>query len=154
MQFFNTTFGLIVLVGGVLAVAVVGLLYVIGLFKKGKDGEDDRLIKILQETVETLEKKVDKQKVEHDETVGGLTKKIDSLTEKVDQLERENKTLTEVLQGRDKKTQEFYEKAFKSIEIGEKTYNLVKTMNTNHESLMKLLIEHLKPTVTITNQQP
>ena len=60
--------------------------------------------------------------------------------------------LTKVLQGRDEQTQLFYKKAFEAIEVGSKTYTLVENMNKNHTELMKMLVEHLKPGVTINNQ--
>lgn len=152
--FFTSAIGIILTSAGVLVTAVVGLLYIIGLWKKGKDGDDDRLIKILQSTVIELEKKVDNQKKDHDETLKNLTTKINTLTTKVDELEKENRTLTSVLQGRDEQTQLFYKKAFEAIEVGNKTFALVENMNKNHTDLMKMLVEHLKPGVTINNTQP
>lgn len=132
--------------------AVFGGLYVVGLWKGKKDNEDDRLIKILEGTVTALEQKVDNQKKEHDEILTKLTKEIKELTVKVTDLENENETLVKVLQGRDEKTQEFYKKAFDAIEVGGKTYMLVEQMNKNHTELMKMLVDHLKPGVTINNQ--
>ncbi len=142
--FFTTIPGIVVSLGAILAVIVAGLLYVLGLWKKGKNGEDDRLIQILQDTVNALEEKVNNQKVEYDETADELTNKIDKLIRKVDHLEKENLTLREILQGRDEKTQLFYKKAFESMEIGVKTLVLVENMNKNHTELMKILVEHLK----------
>jgi len=49
--FLATTLGIVISIGGVFALVVVGGLYVLGIWKKGKDGEDDRLIKILEATV-------------------------------------------------------------------------------------------------------
>ena len=139
-------------VGGLLAVAVVGIFYVIGLFSKTKDGADDRLIGILQETVTALEKKVDDQKKEHDNILGNLTKQIGELTKKVDDLEQENGTLVKVLQGRDEQTQAFYKKAFEAIETGKGTHSLVENLAKNQSELMKVLVDHLKPGTTIINQ--
>lgn len=152
-HFLSTIPGIILTIGAIITVIVAGFLYVAGLYKNGKDGEDDRLINILKGTVEALEKKVDDQKKEHDDTVGSLTKKIDNLTAKVDNLEKENETLTKVLQGRDEQTQVFYKKAFEAMEISAKTFVLVEAMNKNHTDLMKMLVEKLgKNGVTINNQ--
>ena len=151
-QFFATTIGLVTAIGGLVAVVIVGVLYVAGLWKKGKDGEDDRLINILEGTVKALEKKVDDQKKEHDDLIQGLSTEIKELTKKVGDLEHENETLTKVLQGRDEQTQVFYKKAFEAMEVSNKTFALVETMNKNHTELMKILVDHLKPGVTINNQ--
>lgn len=151
-NFLSTIPGIIISIGGIAAVAVVGGLYVLGLIKGKKDTSDDRLINILEGTVKALEGKVDSQKKEHDDILVKLTKDIKNLTEKVEELEKENITLTKVLQGRDEQTQLFYKKAFEAIDVGNKTYALVETMNKNHTELMKMLVEHLKPGVTINNQ--
>lgn len=132
--------------------AFIGGLYLVSIYKGKKDGQDDRLINILQETVTALEKKVDTQKKEHDSTVTELTQKIDKLTEKVDHLEQENETLTKVLQGRDEKTQEFYKKAFEAIEIGQKTFNLVKSLSDSNTALLKILAQK-EPATTIINNK-
>jgi len=151
-HFLSTIPGIILTIGAVLTVVIGGFLYVAGLWKNGKDGEDDRLINILKGTVDALEKKVDEQKKNHDEVLTKLTKEIGNLTTKVDNLEKENETLTKVLQGRDDQTQVFYKKAFEAMEVAAKTFSLVDTMNKNHTELMKMLVEHLKPGVTINNQ--
>lgn len=143
LEFFTTIPGIVISLGAILAVVVTGLLYALGLWKKGKDGEDDRLIKILEGTVNALEQKVDNQKKEHDETVGMLTKKIDTLTDKVDHLEKENETLTKVLQGRDDATQTFYEQAFQAIDKTNNIFNMVKLQGENQTLLIKLLSKHL-----------
>lgn len=150
-QFFTTIPGIVISLGAILVVVVTGLLYLLGLWKKGKNQEDDRLIGLLQETVTALEDKVNFQKQEHDENMKELTEKIGTLITKVDFLELENKTLRDVLQGRDEQTQLFYKKAFEAIEIGHKTYEVVENMSKNHAELMKMLIEHLKPAGMIIN---
>ena len=142
-QFFTSIPGTAVSFIAIGAVVILGILFLAGLWKKGKDGEDDRLIKILEGTVNALEKKVDDQKKEHDETVGMLTKKIDTLTEKVDHLEKENETLTKVLQGKDEATQKFYEQAFKAIDKTNNIFDMVKLQGENQTLLIKLLSKHL-----------
>lgn len=122
---FSTIPGIIMSIGGLLAISAVGVSYFMGLFKKNNDNEDDRLIKILEGTVNALEKKVDDQKIESDKTIKNLTAKIDSLTRKIINLENENETLVKVLQGRDEVTRKFYEASFKSMETTEMTHALV-----------------------------
>lgn len=145
MEFLTTIPGIIITIGAILAVVIVGGLYVVGLWKGKKDNEDDRLIGILQDTVTALEQKVDNQKKEHDEILTKLTKEIKDLTDKVADLENENETLVKVLQGRDEQTQVFYKKAFEAIEVGAKTHAVVEQMAKQQTELMKVLIEHLKP---------
>lgn len=153
LQTVSTIIGLIVAGSAVLGGVMMGILFILGRWKKGKDDEGERLVNILQETVTTLEKKVDDQKKEHDETVGMLTKKIDDLTAKVDGLEKENVILTEVLQGRDKQTQAFYAKAFESMELAAKTHGLIKAMSETQTNLMKILADNLKPANVVVNNQ-
>lgn len=138
-DFFTTIPGIIVTVCGILAVAVVGGLYLMGLIKGKKDSQDDRLIGLLKDTVTALEQKVDNQKKEHDEILVKLTGNIEKLTKKVDELEKENETLTKVLQGRDAQTQKFYAKAFEAFE-------LIRSMDEKHNELMTMLVEHLTKT--------
>lgn len=112
-------------------------------YSRQKDGADDRLINILKETVDALEKKVDDQKKEYDNTVGSLTKKIDDLTEKVDELEKENATLIEVLQGRDKATLEFQKQMLEAVKIGMETNGLAKETAHKLGELIDTMKEHL-----------
>ncbi len=132
-EFFTTIPGIVISLGAILAVIVTGLLYVLGLYKKGKDGEDDRLIKILQSTVEELEKKVNKQ-----------SEDIANLSEEVEELRQDNKKYIEIFQGRDKKTEEFYQQGFEAIKLARETHDIITTVaesirNTN--SAMVKLIE-------------
>lgn len=143
-KFFNTIPGIVISLGAILTVVVSGLLYVLGLWKKGKNGEDDRLINILQETVNELEKKVNGQKDTHDLEVKNLNDKIDGLVEKVDTLEKENQTLTRVLQGRDEETQKFYNKAFEAIDTGKQTHLLVEQMSKSQGEFIQVLKEFLQ----------
>ena len=142
--------------GSLLSLVILGGFALYGLFDKTKrerktqeDGVEDRLIKLLNETNQALEEKLKKQKEGHDEVLDNLTKQIQELSDKVDDLESENETLVKVLQGRDEQTQLFYKKAFEAMEIGNKTHGLVVEMNKNQTDLMKVLIEHLKPGVTV-----
>jgi len=124
---------------GAIACGFVAYLF----YNRQRDGADDRLIGILKETVEALEKKVDDQKREHDETVGTLTKKIDDLTRKVDDLERENGTLIEVLQGRDKATLEFQKQMLEAVKISMETNGLAKETASKIQDLIEIMAKHL-----------
>lgn len=143
-NFLSTAVGIILSIGSVFAVAVIGGLYVVGLLKGKKDDEDDRLINILDKTVKALQGEVKKQKEDGDTTIKSLNKKIDDLTVKVNELEKENLTLIKVLQGRDEQTAKFYSEAFKSMETAKATHKLVEDMNKNQTVLMTTLIDHLK----------
>jgi len=145
--------GIIITVGGILTVAVVGGLYVVGLWKQKKDGADDRLINLLKETVGELEKKVDNQKREHDDEVVKLNKKIDDLTSKVGELEKENQTLVEVLQGRDKSTLDFQRQMLEAMRVGMETNGLAKDTANKLQSLIDLMATHIKAVEALQTKQ-
>lgn len=108
--------GMIVLVLGI-AAAIFALDNYKDKKKKTANETDDRLIVLLQTTVNELEKKVNKQ-----------TNDIIQLSKKLDSLEKENETLVKVLQGRDTQTQEFYKQAFHAMKISEETNELMKKL--------------------------
>jgi predicted RNase H-like nuclease (RuvC/YqgF family) len=98
---------------GIVAMVVVGIFVVIGIvdkkkkeLKKEETDTASNVIDLLKEQVDALEGKVDKQE-----------NQILALTGEVTQLRAENKTLTEVLQGRDDKTQQFYKDCYAAIEM-------------------------------------
>ena len=130
--FFNSVFGLIILIGGVLSICAVGVLYVAGLYSGKKDDADDRLIGILKETVDALEIKVNKQ-----------TTDIEFLTKKVQELERENGTLIEVLQGRDKATLEFQQQMLETVRLSMDTNSVARDTNSKVSTLMGSMGQHL-----------
>ncbi len=131
-KFFNTIFGTVISLGAILTVAVTGLLYMIGIWSKGKKDqkdsnskEEDRLINILKTTVEELETKVNKQTLD-----------IKNLTEEVHELKRENGKYIEIFQGRNEETKKFYERAYIAIDTVQQTHDIITTMaesikNTN-----------------------
>ncbi len=132
-QFFTTIPGIVISLGAILTVIVTGLLYLIGLYKKGKDGEDDRLIKILQGTVTEMEKTVKKQ-----------TTDIENLTKEVQELKKDNQRYIEIFQGRDEDTKELIKRSYAAMDTVTQTHDILTTMaesikNTN--STMEKLIE-------------
>lgn len=132
-QFLSSVLGIIISAGVILTGVVLGILYIAGIWKKGKDGEDDRLINILKETVDALEIKVNKQ-----------TDDIEQLTKKVDELEKENTTLIRVLQGRDDATLTFQQQMLDTIKISMETNGLAKETSTKLSQLIDVMSEHLK----------
>lgn len=140
-EFLTTIPGIVISLGAILSVVVIGLLFILGLWKKGKNGEDDRLIDILKSTVDALETKVNKQ-----------TTDIEALTKEVRDLKRDNEKYIEIFQGRDKETKDFYERAYKAIDTVAQTHDIITTVaesikNTN--SAMEKLIELLSKSVDV-----
>ena len=138
-HFFTTTLGIVTSLGAILIVAVTGFLYIVGIYSKQKgerkreeDAGDDRLIKLLQTTVTELEKKVTKQDAD-----------LQLLSAEVGKLRSENETLIQILQGRDKQTQLFYEKGFESMKVLTEIAPIIKTIDTTlkdkNESINKLI---------------
>lgn len=134
--------------GWIVAIVVIilgvaaGLYMLDGYKSKKKDQEnkgEDRLITLLQTTVQELEKKVNKQ-----------TTDIEALTKKVGDLERDNGLLVKVLQGRDDQTQAFYKQAFEAMKVAQQTHDVVTTLaesmkitNDNTTKLIELLSKHV-----------
>lgn len=117
---------------GLILAAIAGGFSAYLIYNRQKDGADDRLITILKETVDELEKKVNKQSTD-----------IESLTKKVDELEKENQTLIEVLQGRDKNTLEFQRQMLEAVRIGMETNGLAKETATKLGSLIDIMEKHI-----------
>jgi len=92
---------------------------------------EDRLITLLKTTVTEFENKFSAQ-----------DKKIAELTKKVDDLEKENGTLIEILQGKDEQSKKFYEQAFKSMEVSQETHKIVlklaESMSQTNETVARL----------------
>jgi len=88
-----------------------------------KDAADDRLNGILEKTVKELSSKVEK-----------LEQSEKELRREVAGLRNDNKLLTEILQGRDAQTQEFYKKAFESMTTSKETHALVTELVKSSES--------------------
>lgn len=118
---------------GLTIAAIAGGFGAYMVYNRQKDGSDDRLINILKETVDALEAKVNKQSDD-----------IEALTKKVDDLEKENGTLIEVLQGRDKNTLDFQKQMLEAMKIGMETNGLAKETATKLGELMTIMGSHLK----------
>lgn len=116
-EFFTTTLGIVISLGAILTVAVTGLLYVIGVYRKGKESEDDRLINILKATVDALEEKVDKQ-----------TEDIKNLTRDLHKFKEENERYIQIFQGKDTETKEFYKRAYAAMELSIQTHDILTTV--------------------------
>lgn len=143
MEAFISQFGTFIAITTLL---VAGGVAVYGLWDKKStdrrklvDNEEDRLITILTTTVQELEKKVDKQ-----------GQKIGVLSKKVDDLEKENETLIEVLQGRDEATKKFYSQVLAATETAKETNEYVKTIheenkatNENIKELIHIMGKHV-----------
>lgn len=136
---FSTVPGIITGVGLIIAGIVGGVLYITDIFAKRKRGlkdeeskDEDRLRSILQSTVDELEKKVNQQDSD-----------IKYLTAEVGKLRQENKTLIEILQGRDKQTQQFYEEGFKAMKNASEILSIAKDIQTTvrdkNESINRLI---------------
>lgn len=124
----NTPIGWI----GLILAAIAGGFASYMFYNRTKDGADDRLINILKNTVDQLEKKVNQQ-----------TTDIAELTKKVDALEKENETLVKVLQGKDEETQKFYKQAFEAMAVAKTTHELVvaigESIKATNQSLTKFI---------------
>jgi len=153
-QFLTTIPGTVAAWVVVITLVIGGVLVVIGLWdkkvkerKKETDGSEDRLIEILQTTVNELEKKVDQQ-----------TKDIEGLTKTVEELKRDNEKYIDIFKGRDGQTQQFYKEGFEAMKIANLTHDVVTTMaesvkntnenlkstNENINKLIDLLGKHLE----------
>lgn len=102
------------------------------LYRKFKNGESDRLIGLLQGTVEELEKKVNKQ----DEDIKLLSKKVETL-------QSTNETLTAVLQGRDKSTMEFQQQVLVAVTKTAEMHVLIEDMYKQIGRLVDTVSAHI-----------
>lgn len=111
-QLFNTWYGTV-------SAIVIGLVALYGIYKGTSDRASDRLIGILKTTVDEMEKKIT-----------DLETQQKVLTTDIDNLKTTNKTLVDILQGRDSKTVEMY--------------TMTKTTFENVERLCNLMEKHLE----------
>lgn len=129
MESFITQFGGYI---GVSTAVIVGVFALIGLINKNsralKKEETETatsVIDLLKEQVDALETKVDQQDMD-----------IRELTKKVESLKTENHTLTEVLQGRDGTTQQFYKDAYAAMKVIEA---IAQSSKDSNQALTKLI---------------
>lgn len=130
----------------VIGMVIVGLVSIYGLLDRenrkrqnDNDAADDRLIKLLQGTVDSLEKQVNE-----------LTTQVGELGNKVTKLQAENGMLRSILQGRDENTKaekKAYQEAIVIVEenntfVKQNAKNIEKT-NKNIERIAKLMEEHM-----------
>jgi FtsZ-binding cell division protein ZapB len=101
-------------------------------FKQYRGGQDDRLINILKDTVEELEKKVDQQ-----------DRDIKLMQAQVSSLQTTNDTLTRVLQGRDTETIEFQRRVDGAVIASRDTNEKVTIMAEQMIKLMGILERHM-----------
>lgn len=139
----------------VLALVAIGFFAIAGVFnraRRDKESEsnkvDDRLINLLKEQVDALERKV-------------LTLETSSKTyqEKLFKMEARNEVLEQIFQGRDSQTQEFQKQGFEAMKRSNEILTTVKATNKNVERLAVLMEKHLgrmeeiasaETTVTVT----
>ncbi len=135
--------------GPIIAIVIVILGIAAGLYmldgyrskkKKEENDGEDRLINILQKTVDNLQTTVTQQTVD-----------IEDLTKEVSDLKKDNQLMREILQGRDGETKEFYKQGFEAMKLTREVHDSMTTiaaqMQTNNENTTKLigLLEaHLK----------
>ena len=129
MDNFVSTFGGWI---GIITAVIVGIFAIIGIVNKNSrdlekvqsDTAND-VIKLLKEQVDALSTKVNIQDTD-----------IKTLKQSIDNLKTENRILSDVLQGRDVQTQQFYKDIYASMEI---VKHNDKTSEDNSKLLAKLV---------------
>lgn len=118
--------------------------------RKKKNEEDadkasDRLIKVLKDQVDALERKVSEQETILKETKG-----------KLDDLIHENKLLRDVLQGRDDVTGAFQTKVLDAVVFHQNTAHVVERIDENVKRLLQINPSEITENVTrkVTMTQP
>lgn len=82
-----------------------------------QDSADDRLIGILEKTVNEMKAKVEQ-----------LEKRERELTVEVAELRKDNEKLVLILQGRDEQTIKFYNEFADMVQVNKKTYDIVENI--------------------------
>ena len=115
-----------------IALFAVGVFAVLGAFDKVKnaarketDETEDKLIRLLKDQVDALERKV----LEQDTLIAQIKIQMESLI-------TENKTLREVLEGRDKTTKDYQAAGLKAMEAGKQILDIVINTDKNVAALI------------------
>lgn len=116
---------------GIISIVVVGVLAVAGFFNKENKKLKEEEKTTAKDIIDLLSKKV---------TI--LETKVGELETKVDTLTAENRTLRDVLQGRDSITQQFYKDTYVAIKIIEHN-DKVSEENSKTLSRIAVLLETL-----------
>lgn len=112
-------------------IAIFGVFALIGFFDKGRkaneeqaDQTETKVVLLLKEQVAALEKKVELQ-----------AQLLDETTRKLDLLVSENRTLKDVLQGRDKDFIDYQKSGRDAMKRGEEILSLVKDIKLTLDRL-------------------
>lgn len=129
---------LLLSLGAIIGGAITGILYLVGVFGKNrgqsaKEANDasDFVIKSFREKIEVLEQKVADQAEE-----------LKQMSVRLEILISENKTLREVLQGRDQDSQALQEGGLKAIQQTGQILQVTMENNQQIKNLYELLAKH------------
>lgn len=118
---------------GILIVGVFGGMYLFSkslkLRRKETDESDTRLVSLLKDTVDELERKVD-----------NLTAQQKTNVEEIQELKNANEIMTKIFQGRDGKSDEMY--------------TMIKATMENTNKLFELMKQHMNLTEKIVGKMP
>jgi hypothetical protein len=124
--------------GALIGGAITGLLYLVGVFGKSRgqsareaNDASDYVIKSFREKIEVLEQKVAEQAEE-----------LRQMSTRLEILISENKTLREVLQGRDQETKELQTGGLKAIQQTGQILQVTMENNQQIKNLYELLAKH------------
>lgn len=133
---------------GLTGIIIFGAFGIFGLIDQGlrkhrKDGDEaeDRVITLLKEEVAQLTKKVND---------GEAWRKDAEL--RMERVISENKTLRDVLQGRDKQTLEYKKSGMDAMARVKETHEMVVTMNRNIERLATSIEKFVSGGITTTTK--
>ena len=140
-------------IAGIIIVGVVAIFGLVDREKKKRDDSldaaDDRLIKLLQGTVTSLEKQVNK-----------LSMQVGDLSGKVSKLQTENDILRSILQGKDDDSEAYRKGVNNALIKADKTHNIVKDnssdlklISKSMEKLARLMEAHMEAVQKILEKE-